>query len=77
VHSALAQQSIDIAAEQPHSSARPVTSPLGQGSDPRSTRILAKSIYRELRHGGIDHEDVIALATELLALVADEMKAET
>jgi hypothetical protein len=44
--------------------------------DPRAARIVAKTIYRELRSGGFSERDVMALAGELLALVTTEMKAE-
>jgi len=48
---------------------------LGQAShDPRALRILAKTIYRELRQGGLLEEDVMAVAGELLSLVAGEVK---
>ena len=43
--------------------------------DPRSKRILAKTIYRELRDGGVAERDVLAIATELLSLVAEELRA--
>ena len=42
--------------------------------DPRSKRILAKTIYRELRESGVAEKDVLVIATELLGLVADEMR---
>ena len=38
--------------------------------DPRALKIVAKSIYRELVEGGFCEQDVMALAGELLALVA-------
>jgi hypothetical protein len=44
-------------------------------SDPRRVRILAKTIYRELRSGGLDERGVLALATELLALVAEDIRS--
>jgi hypothetical protein len=48
---------------------------LGQAShDPRALRILAKTIYRELRSGGLLEEDVMSVAGELLSLVAGEVK---
>src|SRR5262245_32125264 len=51
------------------------TGELGQAShDPRALRILAKSIYRELRQGGLLEEDVMSVAGELLSLVAGEVK---
>jgi hypothetical protein len=42
--------------------------------DPRALRILAKSIYKELRQGGLMEEDVMSIAGELLSLVAGEVK---
>jgi hypothetical protein len=48
---------------------------LGQAShDPRALHILAKTIYRELRQGGLLEEDVMSVAGELLSLVAGEVK---
>lgn len=43
-------------------------------SDPRAVRILAKSIYRELRASGLSERDVMSLASELLAHVASEVR---
>jgi hypothetical protein len=42
--------------------------------DPRGPKILAKTIYRELRQSGLAEEEVMSLAGELLSLVATEMK---
>jgi len=42
--------------------------------DPRALAILAKTIYRELRSSGYAERDVIALAGELLGMVATEVK---
>lgn len=39
--------------------------------DPRAVKVVAKSIYRELVDGGFAEADVMALAGELLALVAN------
>ena len=51
------------------------TPELGAAShDPRALRILAKTIYRELRQGGLHEQDVMSLAGELLSLVAGEVK---
>ena len=48
---------------------------LGRASrDPRALRILAKSIYRELRQGGLVEEDVMAIAGDLLGLIAGDVK---
>ena len=43
--------------------------------DPRALAILAKTIYRELRSSGFEERDVMALAGELLAQVASEVRA--
>ena len=45
-------------------------------NDPRAARILAKTIYRELRGSGFSERDVMALAGELLSLVTSEVKAQ-
>lgn len=42
--------------------------------DPRALAILAKSIYRELRASGYAEKDVVALAGELLGVVASEVE---
>jgi hypothetical protein len=42
--------------------------------DPRALTILAKTIYRELRSSGYQERDVMALASELLGIVASEVK---
>lgn len=42
--------------------------------DPRTHNILAKSIYRELRANGYDEHAVMAIAGELLGMIAAEVK---
>ena len=42
--------------------------------DPRALAILAKTIYRELRTSGYAEQDVMTLASELLGLVATDVK---
>jgi hypothetical protein len=44
--------------------------------DPRTVRILAKSIYRELRDHGLCERDVMALAGELLSLVTSDVRSQ-
>ena len=44
--------------------------------DPRALKILAKTIYRELRGNGFAERDVMALASELLGLVANDVKSQ-
>ncbi|HMR04347.1 MAG TPA: hypothetical protein PKA88_01195 [Polyangiaceae bacterium] len=43
-------------------------------SDPRAVRILAKTIYRELRASGFSEQEVMQLASELLARVASDVR---
>jgi hypothetical protein len=45
-------------------------------NDPRAVRILAKSIYRELRATGLSERDLMALAGELLSLVATDVRGQ-
>jgi hypothetical protein len=42
--------------------------------DPRALAILAKTIYRELRASGYAERDVVALASELVGMVANDMR---
>ena len=42
--------------------------------EPRAFAILAKTIYRELRAEGYTAREVMTLASELLELVASEVK---
>ncbi len=44
--------------------------------DPRTLSILAKTIYRELRASGYAEKDVMGLASELLGIVASEVKTK-
>ena len=41
--------------------------------DPRALRILAKSIFKELRSQGYEPQQVVSFATEILALVTDDI----
>ena len=43
----------------------------------RSVRILAKSIFRELKQQGYDDKQIVALATELLSEVTDQVRPTT
>jgi hypothetical protein len=65
----LPETTVYTAEQLPESTPRP----LGLG-DARSSRILAKTIYRELRASGLDEREVLALASELLGLVAAEVR---
>jgi hypothetical protein len=56
-------------------SAQPSVQPYAYASrDPRALRILAKTIYREMRTAGLTEEDLMSVASEMLSLVAVDMK---
>jgi hypothetical protein len=49
-----------------------VKDPAGVG--PRPLAIVARSFYRELHNAGCSPKDIVWLVTELLALLAAEMR---
>jgi hypothetical protein len=55
-------------------SARGIFSGVSTAGDPRGTRILARTIYKELRSSGLSEREVLSIATELLALTAADLK---
>ena len=42
--------------------------------DPRGVRILAKSVYRELRSSGHSRSDIVAFTNAVLELVTSELR---
>lgn len=44
--------------------------------DRRALRILAKSVYRELKTTGYQRNDMVAFTNELLDLVAGEIRSD-
>lgn len=42
--------------------------------DNRGTKVITKTIYKNLRQAGLDERDVIAVATELLAQATAELR---
>lgn len=46
-----------------------------QPRDARAVPILAKTIYRELKQSGLSEEDIMGVASELLAQVATGLRA--
>jgi hypothetical protein len=50
------------------------THPVTYGIDRRAARILARSFYGQLRAGGYSPEQVVCLASELIALVSDDIR---
>ena len=47
----------------------------GTKRDARAVKILAKTIYKELRTSGLDEKEVMSLAGELLGLVSSEVRS--
>ena len=43
-------------------------------SQPRALRILAKSVFRELKTTGYSRSDIVAFATEMLSLVSSDIR---
>lgn len=48
----------------------------GQGRDARAARILARSLFRDMRQNGYSSPQILALATELIDLVTKDMHGE-
>jgi hypothetical protein len=51
-----------------------VTIPEATHAHGRAVKILAKSIYKELRQNGYTRNEIVAFSTELLGLVTTEIK---
>lgn len=45
--------------------------------DSRAVQILAKTIFRELKQSGLSEEQIMGVASELLAQVASGLRART
>lgn len=50
--------------------------PTSVNAEPRAVRILAKSVFRELKQSGLATRDMIAFTSELLELVASDARGE-
>jgi hypothetical protein len=48
--------------------------PSGPAADNRGVRILAKSVYRELRNSGHSRSDIVAFTNAVLELVTSELR---
>jgi len=49
---------------------------LGPMLDAKGTRILAKSLFKELRASGYTANQVLSLSTELIDLVTQDLRAQ-
>lgn len=47
-----------------------------RSTDPRAVKILAKSVYRELKASGYDRSDMVGFTNALLELVTSDLKSE-
>ena len=47
-----------------------------RGERDKAVKILAKSIFRELRGNGYEPREIVALSTELLELITSEIRPE-
>ena len=47
-----------------------------RGEREKAIKILAKSIFRELKTNGYDSREIVALSTELISLLTTEIKPE-
>lgn len=45
--------------------------------DPRAVKILAKSVYRELKQSGYSRSDMVGFTNALLELVTSDLKTES
>ena len=52
----------------------PTMSAGSNGGEPRALRILAKSVFRELKTTGYSRSDIVAFATEMLSLVSTDIR---
>jgi hypothetical protein len=50
--------------------------PQGRGERDKAVKILAKSIYRELRASGYDTREIVSLSSELIGLITTEIKPD-
>jgi len=52
------------------------TTPSSAVADPRSVKIIAKSVYRELVTNGHSQSDIVAFTNAMLELVTSDMREE-
>lgn len=63
--------------QEPMSNPTPTTTAPTTKSEPRALRILAKSVFRELKTTGHTRSDIVAFATEMLSLVSSDIRGES
>ena len=50
--------------------------PLASRQDPRMARILARSMYRDMTTNGLSSEQILAVTTELIGMITQNLAAE-
>ncbi|HJL19651.1 MAG TPA: hypothetical protein RMH99_28570 [Sandaracinaceae bacterium LLY-WYZ-13_1] len=55
----------------------PITRSATPSQEPRALRILAKSVFRELKTTGYSRSDIVAFATEMLSLVSSDIREQS
>jgi hypothetical protein len=48
--------------------------PSPSGGGERAVRILAKTLFRQLRESGFDNRDILSLSTELVGLITSDLR---
>ena len=48
--------------------------PAATRKDPRAARILARSLFKELGENGVSNDQILAVASELIGLVTEQLK---
>ncbi len=49
-------------------------SPVSSAIKPRSVRILARTIFRDMKEYGMSNEKIVEMASELIGLVAEDIE---
>lgn len=53
-----------------------VTQALSGHAQDRSLKIIAKSLFKELKANGFDSRHIVSLSTELISLVTSELRSD-
>ena len=56
---------------------RDALQPQARGEREKAIKILAKSIYRQMRETGYDTREIVALSSELIGLITTDIKPDT
>jgi len=56
---------------------RDALQPQARGEREKAIKILAKSIYRELRQSGYETREIVALSSDLIGLITTDIKPDT